>query len=178
MNSSETMEGSLVRITRCCACSEDHPPLYMVKNSVWARAMENLGVQRSQTGTYLCLPCLEEAVGRPLRRSDFPEDLPVNRGILWGWDISSRQAQVGHVDPENDGPRRSPNGFRRGPEGCVVWEGETGQARLELRKSLSGMLSFRVMSRTKHGTSHRTIHLGDHDIEVLKSLGAEQGNDS
>lgn len=45
--------------------------IYIVHDDVWEAA----GLGRG----YLCVPCLEGRLGRPLTGADFPTDIPANR---------------------------------------------------------------------------------------------------
>ncbi len=69
--------------TPCRSCGTDTTPCtgkrgcrhkgkwqwYMVLPAIWQQAGGGNG--------YLCIPCLEQAIGRPLNRTDFA-DLPIN----------------------------------------------------------------------------------------------------
>jgi hypothetical protein len=67
----------------CHGCG-GHSSNFMVRDEVWAAA----GFERN--GWITCLACLETALGRPLDVADFPDDIPVNSSILFGYAMGRR----------------------------------------------------------------------------------------
>jgi len=58
----------------CRDCGEQHGS-YMVQQSVWREAMRQSSVR------FLCLPCLELRIGRPVMSEDLVER-PINSALL------------------------------------------------------------------------------------------------
>jgi len=66
-----------------CADCGGHGYGYMLRDSLWVL------VNRGSRDGFLCLPCVERRLGRPLRRDDFT-DVPINAPIFYVFDLARR----------------------------------------------------------------------------------------
>jgi hypothetical protein len=74
---SEGHDGSCTEYGGCCyKCHGNNEP-YMLKNRVWNDVVNKIKIKRG----LVCLQCVEEILGRQLKRDDFTS-APINRGIF------------------------------------------------------------------------------------------------
>lgn len=88
----------------CLDCKTQDLPFYSVASEVWreallAREAEELkawreaGRQGKMPHRWLCFPCLETRLGRPLTLEDFPAHIPANFPIHLGYAIAQSAAK-------------------------------------------------------------------------------------
>lgn len=82
-----TYDRALNSLYLCLDCKRDTSEIdeyYTLKDEVWAEA-------NSDIDGMLCIGCVEDRLGRPLNRHDFPVDVPLNAMVRSGdWKASAR----------------------------------------------------------------------------------------
>ncbi len=68
-----------------CADCSDFGYGYMFKEDVWKEASAAPAERTQEKTRFLCLPCCEKRLKRPIVRDDLDPELPINGPLLYAW---------------------------------------------------------------------------------------------